>query len=131
MERTIAQNRTWIVLRQLDHIREGDVVRFLHGANLITKSESIIDLRGTHLDRADLRRADLQNANLQGAWMANAELSQAQLNNTNLSSIHLSPTVVSKRERRGFDAESGKSEPKLGESVAKPTMQHDTRLKEA
>src|SRR5215471_2575019 len=36
---------------------------------------------------------------------------------TNLSN----PTVVSMRERRGFDAERGRSGPKLGESAAKQT----------
>jgi hypothetical protein len=42
-----------------------------------------------------------------------------------------STTVVSRRESRGFDAESGRSGPKLGESVAKQTTQRDKRLKKA
>ena len=42
-----------------------------------------------------------------------------------------SPTVVSMRERRGFDSERGRSGPKLGESVAKQTTQRDTKLEKA
>jgi hypothetical protein len=41
------------------------------------------------------------------------------------------PTVVSKKERHGFDAERGRSRPKLGGCVAKQTMQRDKGLKEA
>jgi hypothetical protein len=45
--------------------------------------------------------------------------------------VQSSPTVVSKKERHGFDAERGKSRPKLGGCVAKQTMQRDKGLKEA
>jgi hypothetical protein len=78
--RDVARARTLTVLRSLDGERKGQVVRFLHEADLIGKAvteasgetrviEAIIDLHA-----ADLTHADLFAANLTGADLTHANL---------------------------------------------------------
>jgi uncharacterized protein YjbI with pentapeptide repeats len=99
--RDVARARTLTVLRSLDGNRKGQVVRFLHEADLIGKSiaidgsgerqliEAIIDLRTADLSSAILRSADLSGAILSGAILGGANLSHANLNYANLFTTYL------------------------------------------
>jgi uncharacterized protein YjbI with pentapeptide repeats len=117
--RDVARARTLTVLRSLDGNRKGQVVKFLHEANLIGKGESesqqryqvilagkaiqvieaIIDLRTADLSGADLSNADLNGVNLSNADLREANLSRANLTGANLfsadlSHANLSPTAI-------------------------------------
>jgi len=59
--RKIALARTLTVLRELDGIRKGYVIQFLHECHLI--STRIISLRGTDLSKVTERWAHLEGAN--------------------------------------------------------------------
>jgi hypothetical protein len=99
--RATARARTLTVLRSLDGDRKGQVVRFLHEADLIGKAvreeseesrviEAIIDLRTADLSFAFLHRADLNQANLILADLGDANLSGANLRDADLSDALLS-----------------------------------------
>jgi uncharacterized protein YjbI with pentapeptide repeats len=114
--RDVARVRTLTVLRSLDGNRKGQVVRFLHEADLIGKVvrensgktraiEAIIhlgdadlgdtnlngaNLTGANLSDADLRNADLEDANLSGAYMSGASLVNADLSHAYLIRANLS-----------------------------------------
>jgi uncharacterized protein YjbI with pentapeptide repeats len=105
--RDVARTRTLAVLRSLDGNRKGQVVRFLHEADLIGNLlvveepeerpqviEAIIDLQtadlnGAHLSRAVLYHADLSGANLSGADLSGVNLRDADLSSTDLSGASL------------------------------------------
>jgi uncharacterized protein YjbI with pentapeptide repeats len=108
--RDVSRARTLTVLRSLDGNRKGQVVRFLHEADLIGKVveeqsgktrviEAIIDLRTADLTNADLtlaylRGADLNYADLSGAILrvanlTNADLTLADLRDADLSDANL------------------------------------------
>lgn len=105
-DRSIARARTLTVLRQLDEVRKGLLLLFLHesdllgagsgidieqepvvslnradlsGAELVAVNLSGVNLRWTHLIRANLALADLSEANLRSAYMFEANLRQANL----------------------------------------------------
>jgi Pentapeptide repeats (8 copies) len=112
--RLIARARTLSVVRELDTVRKGSLIRFLHESLLIltehissdssitfyNRSElkvpsGIISLNEADLSGADLSGAILMGANLEGANLSEANLSGAylyevNLENANLSSINLS-----------------------------------------
>jgi pentapeptide repeat protein len=86
--RDVARARTLAVLRSLDGDRKGQVVRFLHEADLIGKVEeqsgerevvgAIIDLQTADLIGADLRGANLTSADLRDADLTLADLRDAK-----------------------------------------------------
>src|SRR2546421_7406950 len=96
--RKIARARTLTVLRELDGIRKGYVIQFLHECHLI--STRIISLRGTdlsnvterwaHLEGAKLNLANLESAELRDSYLTNADLSGAILKGADLSKTDLS-----------------------------------------
>jgi hypothetical protein len=104
--RAVVRARTFAVVRSLDGIRKGQVLRFLHEAELIGGAvieesgerrviEAIIDLRTADLSFAFLHRADLNQANLSLANLSDANLSNANLSLADLSLADLSFAVLS------------------------------------
>jgi uncharacterized protein YjbI with pentapeptide repeats len=85
----VIRAHTLRVLRQLDSVRKGFVVRFLSEAGLLRRDRLIIalwgadligaDLHGANLEEDDLRKANLQGAHLFDASLRKICLSQAQL----------------------------------------------------
>jgi Pentapeptide repeats (8 copies) len=59
----LAEAQTLTVLARLDGERKGSVVRFLYGARLINRDQTIVDLSGATLTGTILIRADLRDAN--------------------------------------------------------------------
>jgi hypothetical protein len=99
--RKVARARTLTVLRRLDGNRKGQVVRFLHEADLIGKLgkgqviEAIIDLRDASLSDADLSSANLRGVNLSYVNLSGTNLSYAYLSGTNLSYAYLNGANLS------------------------------------
>lgn len=87
--RSIAQARTSIVLRDLNDIRRGMLVRFLYESGLIAKNNPIIILKGVYLMQAVLTNTNLTNANLAGALLMGARLTGACLTGACLTGAHL------------------------------------------
>ena len=81
--RDIARARTLTVLRGLDGVHKGILLRFLYETELI-KNKPIIDLAQADLSGAHLKKADLSKAGLLGANLSGADLSGANLNQTDL-----------------------------------------------
>jgi len=103
--RNVARVRTLTVLRGLDSMRKGIILKFLVEAGLIKKEKPVVDLRGAdlstaylifanlervNLEGADLRRSNLRVANLEGANLNSANLGGADLTAANLESADLS-----------------------------------------
>ena len=63
----------------------------------------LIDLRGTHLDHADLLGARLPNTQLSGAQLNEANLSKAQLNGAELTGVHLNKARLINAQLNGAD----------------------------
>jgi uncharacterized protein YjbI with pentapeptide repeats len=102
----MARARTLAVLRSLDGNRKGQIVMFLHEADLIGKVvregsgerqviEAIIDLRAADLGSAWLDGANLSGADLSGADLGLANLSHADLKDTDLIGVDLSHVDLS------------------------------------
>jgi len=100
----VARARTLTVLRRLDPVRKGEVVRFLIEAKLVAQerdralpviSLKDADLSGARLWSVTLSGADLNNADLQGAFLLQAILPDAQLMQANLSNANLRSTNLS------------------------------------
>jgi uncharacterized protein YjbI with pentapeptide repeats len=120
--RSVSRVRTLSVLRSLDGDRKGQVVRFLHEADLIGKAveeelgerqviEAIIDLsdadlRGAKLNSVNLSGADLRGADLDGANLLGADLSGAILEAADLSGAILEAVNLSGADLRGADLSS-------------------------
>jgi uncharacterized protein YjbI with pentapeptide repeats len=85
-----ARARTLTTLERLDPKRKGVLLRFLYETKLISKSNTIIDLRGADLSRADLLDTDLSGANLNDVDLTNANLQAANLSEASLSGTDLS-----------------------------------------
>jgi uncharacterized protein YjbI with pentapeptide repeats len=83
--RTVAQTRTFVVLRRLDGERQGQVLRFLADADLLDRPEPVVDLEGANLDGAYVGGADLRNTHLRGVSFRRASLPGANLRGANLS----------------------------------------------
>ena len=83
---SIARARTATVLRILDPVRRGSLIRFLSQAGILTKcieDELMgIDLRGANLDHVSLSKINLHETNLSGADLSGADLSGANLSTT-------------------------------------------------
>jgi hypothetical protein len=87
--RDVARTRTLTVLRGLDPIRKGSVLKFLFEAGLINRERPIINLSGANLYLAILQFADLSGANLQNVHMPNADLSRTDLRGADLQGTNL------------------------------------------
>lgn len=98
--RDVARSRTLTVLRVLDGLRKGLLLRFLYEAELINKSSTVINLRGADLSGADLYKVNLYNANLSEVIFKGANLEQAILEGANLSSVNLEGTNLCKASLR-------------------------------
>jgi uncharacterized protein YjbI with pentapeptide repeats len=92
--RIIATARTFTILPQINGIRKGELILFLHDANLINKEDRVIELYGLDmpninlerdiLDNIDLSGTDLTHANIKDASMTKANLDVATLKNADL-----------------------------------------------
>jgi len=84
----IARARTATVLRILDPVRRGSLIRFLSQAGILTKcieDELVgIDLSRANLTKVNLDKINLEKANLQGANLREASLQETNLTGTNL-----------------------------------------------
>jgi uncharacterized protein YjbI with pentapeptide repeats len=96
---TIAQARTMTVLRSLDAVRRGNLIRFLNQAGILSKCTEDnlagLNLRKAHLDHIDfskfnLRESDLSGADLSGAILRDAVLFGAKLTKAKLQGADLS-----------------------------------------
>ena len=67
--RSIARARTLTVLDRLDRDRKGSLLRFLYESGLVSKGQSIIDLRDSNLNDIHLAHNKLPNIDLSGAYM--------------------------------------------------------------
>ena len=90
----LAVAQTLTVLERLDGERKGSVVRFLYGARLIDRDQTIVDLSGATLTGTILIRADLSNANLSGAFLQDSYLMATSLICANLRSTHLADATL-------------------------------------
>ncbi len=129
--RATARARTLTVLRSIDGNRKGQVMRFLHEADLITgkvvREElgkrqvigAIIDLSGADLSGADLMGTDLSHANLFYANLSHANLFYANLSNANLSGANL-------RDAKGWTNEQLAQ----AESLVGATLPDETKMTE-
>jgi hypothetical protein len=107
----IAQARTATVLRTLDPVRRGSLIRFLSQAGILIKCTdkekamagldlhgadlSLLNLSSTNLSGADMRVANLIGANLSKAYLIQAKLSGAFLFETNLIGADLTGADLS------------------------------------
>ncbi len=95
--RIIARVRTLTVLSELDGRRKGDLIKFLHEADLINNDlKSIIFLDDADLSGADLKKANLKYANLRVTNLSGANLSQAVLSTAILVGADLSKANLQK-----------------------------------
>jgi uncharacterized protein YjbI with pentapeptide repeats len=95
--RQLAQAQSHTVLARLDGPRKGSLLRFLHGAGLIS-TDNIVGLEG-----ADLRGADVRGANLSEANLSRADLDGANLSEANLRGAYLRGANLSEADLRGAD----------------------------
>ena len=86
----IARARTATVLRILDPVRRGSLIRFLSQAGILVKcTEKEKAMAGLDLHRADLSRLNLSSTNL-----STADLSEAYLSESDLSEAFLIQTKL-------------------------------------
>lgn len=109
----VARAQTLIVLPRLDSVRKRLVLQFLYEANLITRDNSMVNLRGAdlrganlkgeNLFAADLSEADLTGATLTGATLRFADLSGATLGGATLQEADLSGANLTHADLRFAD----------------------------
>lgn len=104
--RNVARMRTLTVLRGLDPTRKGFVLRFLYEGNLIASKNTIVELKGGDLRKADLSGANLSEAALSGVVLSDANLIYSFLQNANLSDARLSDARLSNVDLSGADLSS-------------------------
>jgi uncharacterized protein YjbI with pentapeptide repeats len=110
-DREVARVRTHAVLRELDSLRKGRVVRFLYESKLLGEGENytpeaVILLRGADLEGASLGQVKLvgihlRGANLRLANLSEADLGRAMLDDTELAEADLSAADLSGANLRG------------------------------
>lgn len=108
---TIARTRTLVVMRDLDRVRKGQVIRFLYKSGLLGQENPIISVIGADLVETDLGgaklpevnlcnaqfiRANLCHADLTKAAFADAQLIESDLRGVNLTKAILLRTDLSK-----------------------------------
>lgn len=112
-ERTIARARTLAVLRSLDEVRKGSVVRFLHEVGLIysattgpvNTNKAALSLEGADLSKVDLRGADLKGVDLSGAHLRKANLEGANLRQGKLCRANLEKAMMGGMETNLSEAD--------------------------
>jgi uncharacterized protein YjbI with pentapeptide repeats len=97
----LALAQTLTVLARLDGPRKGALVRFLHGAELISTSKTIIRLTGANLRGAKLIGVDLVGAKLSRGYLSNANLHGANLRDTNFVFADLVGAKLTGADLRG------------------------------
>ena len=85
----IANIRTLTVLRGLDNVRKGWVLKFLNDATLINKMKPIVSLENADLAHAELGIANLENTNLKSINLFEANLLLAKLGGADLQDADL------------------------------------------
>lgn len=98
-KRALARARTLETLRSLDGHRKGQLLRFLHQANLIRVQDPLVrledaDLSGAQLDSADLADADLTRVNFRNANLNAVRFSGARLKETDFRGAILNPLML-------------------------------------
>jgi hypothetical protein len=83
--RLLARAHTLTVLRRLDAGRKGLLLRFLRGAGLIYRNNTIVRLSMANLDRADLSIAFFDRTNLRSARLRYANMRNTKLRDVDLS----------------------------------------------
>jgi len=101
--RDVARVRTLAVLRGLNGIRKGELVKFLYEAGLIFSDNTAVDLSEADLIKADLIRAKLNGAYLSRAYLINANLALANLSGAVLSGAVLSGADLISANLNGAD----------------------------
>jgi uncharacterized protein YjbI with pentapeptide repeats len=101
----LARAQTLTVVGRVDARRKGNVVRFLHGARLISGDSMVVDvgdadLRDTSLHRADLAGAVLSGADFSGADLGEAVLRGADLSRTDLGGANLGGANIGEADLR-------------------------------
>ncbi len=96
--RDIMRTRSLTVLRILDPVRKGLLVRFLSEASLIEKKDFIIDL-----SLVDLRWANLCEASLPGVCLGSVNLSEANLSGADLNGSELRKSDMIRANLGGAD----------------------------
>ncbi len=83
--RKLARAWTLTTLRELDGDRKRSLLQFLNESDLIRNKggETIIDMHGADLSKANLHHVYLRNVDLSGADLCNANLFSAKLDQTN------------------------------------------------
>jgi Pentapeptide repeats (8 copies) len=101
---TIARARTATVLRTLDPVRRGSLIRFLSRAGILVKcTEKEKAMAGLDLHGADLSRLNLRNTNLSGANLSGAFLSESDLIETSLIQAKISEAFLFEANLSGAD----------------------------
>lgn len=101
--RAVARAQTLTVLRGLNGIRKGLVMRFLYESGLIGKTNAVISLDLADLDGVELTEAVLGKADLNGANLRRATMFMAGLQDTDLHGAELSHAVLAEADLRGAD----------------------------
>jgi hypothetical protein len=133
--RQLARAQTLTVLARLDGPRKGSLVRFLYGAGLIRREQTVVRLDGADLTQIDLEKvilgkvmlgqANLRKANLRGAELLDStDLSEADLEEADLTGSVLDYDYT---EARYFKQHSGSMEtPRPGDPAYETA--HETLL---
>lgn len=82
--RVLAQALTYATVRELDGNRKGDVLRFLHNAQLIRRGDSKVSLVSANFSNAVLVNTNLENAELSLCHFRGADFRRARLKGANL-----------------------------------------------
>lgn len=103
--KTVTRARTLTILRGLDGVRKGVLLRFLYESDLITGDRPNIDLSDADFSKADLAEASLSNANLVKVNLVKAHLEMAHLNNAHLQEALLIETDLEAAELKAANLE--------------------------
>lgn len=87
--KTLALFRLFDNAAPTDMPRKASVLAFLGDSGLLEAMSQILDLSGSHWEKANLRRANLSIANLSGANLSGADLTGANLSGANLTGADL------------------------------------------
>src|SRR5918998_579255 len=83
--RTVARARTLTVLNSLAPAGKRSILLFLYQSNLISREQTIVDIEGANLSRANLGRAVLSEVNLSRVILSGANLGGTMLRKADLS----------------------------------------------
>ena len=112
---TVARITTLSAVRRLNGARRGQVLRFLHEAQLVQKASSVdvtraafrgAELTGSVLDSADLDDIDLSHADLRHASLVDATLNDAVLADADLRHALMNPASLFGARMSGADLRS-------------------------